>query len=287
MNAVVERFAPSPTGALHLGHAFSALTVWEAATAACGTFLLRMDDLDVARCRPQFAEQIEDDLRWLGLCWPEPVLYQSTRVLVHNQVMADMNARGLTYPCYCTRGEIQAAAGAPQEGSGHGPVYPGTCRGRQPQPSDRPFTLRLNMEKAIAHLGGNAAVRALRIREIGCGPAGESGERTVDPDELLGQIGDVVLRRKDGAVAYHLAVVLDDGWQRVTHVTRGADLYSSTPLQRLLQALTGQPTPIYRHHRLIRDSSGRRLAKRDGDQSIATLRAAGASPAEVRALVGL
>jgi glutamyl-Q tRNA(Asp) synthetase len=285
---VVERFAPSPTGALHLGHALSALMVWDAARGSDGTFLLRMDDIDPGRSKPHFADQIMDDLRWLGLTWPEPVLFQSSRVGNHDAVIADLAARGLAYPCLCTRGEIQAVVGAPQEGAQDGPAYPGTCRGRHITPGDgAAHTLRLDMGKAIAALGGPDAVRALSFREIGSGPLGESGEIHLDPTDLVERVGDVVLKRKDGAVAYHLAVVLDDAWQAVTHVTRGQDLYSSTPLQRLIQALTGRPTPVYRHHRLIRDAWGRRLAKRDADQALVTLRETGASVADVRKMVGL
>lgn len=287
MSLVVERFAPSPTGALHLGHAFSALTVWEAAQASAGTFLLRIDDLDQGRCRRRFAEAIMHDLRWLGISWPEPVLYQSERAASHGAVLQRLAAAGLVYPCFCTRAEIQAAAGAPQEGAEHGAPYPGTCRERPPRPADRAPALRLDMRRAIASLGGDAAVRKLWFEEIGSGPTGEHGRIPLDPERLVEEVGDVVLRRKDGAVAYHLAVVLDDAWQQVTHVTRGCDLFSSTPLHRLLQALTGASAPVYRHHRLLRDASGRRLAKRDGDQSLAGLRSAGATPAGIRAAVGL
>ncbi len=287
MVSVVERFAPSPTGPLHLGHAFSAVTAWEATRAAGGTFLLRMDDLDTGRCRQEFADAIMDDLRYLGLSWPEPVLYQSSRTANHVKVIEQLTAQGLVYPCFCTRAEIQAAAGAPQEGAEIGPPYPGTCRGQQAQSSEKPHALRLNIAKAIDFLGGADAVRALTFQEIGRGPNGEHGRISLDPDALIEQTGDVVLRRKDGAIAYHLAVVLDDAWQSVTHVTRGCDLFTSTPLHRLLQALTGTPTPIYRHHRLIRDTEGRRLSKRNRDLALSALRNAGATPADIRAAVGL
>ncbi|ODA66734.1 Glutamate--tRNA ligase [Methyloligella halotolerans] len=283
----VERFAPSPTGELHLGHAFSALTAWEAAQAAGGTFLLRMDDLDTGRCRPKFARCIEEDLRFLGLTWPEPVLYQSTRAKSHCAVIDDLADKGLVYGCVCTRAEIQAAAGAPQEGAPDGPPYPGTCRERSEVPSDKAHALRLDMKKAIDFLGGPDAVRALSFEEIGEGPRGEHGMIPLDPQMLIEQVGDVVLRRKDGAIAYHLGVVLDDGFQGVTHVTRGQDLFPSTPIHRLLQALTGTPTPVYRHHRLIRDENGRRLAKRHKDLSLAVLRESGATPEDIRSSVGL
>lgn len=287
MAVVIERFAPSPTGALHLGHAFSALTAWEAARAAGGTFLLRMDDLDRGRCRQDFADAIIDDLRSLGLSWPEPILYQSARAPSHIEALEDLAARGLVYPCFCTRAEIQAAAGAPQEGAETGPPYPGTCRDQALQPSGEPHALRLDIVKAIAFLGGPEAVRMLAFHEIGLGPNGEHGRIGLDPDTLVEQIGDVVLRRKDGAIAYHLAVVLDDAHQGVTHVTRGCDLFFSTPLHRLLQALLDKPTPVYRHHRLIRDTDGRRLSKRNGDLALSALREAGATPADIRASLGL
>ncbi|XSG82134.1 MAG: tRNA glutamyl-Q(34) synthetase GluQRS [Methyloligella sp. ZOD6] len=287
MVSVVERFAPSPTGALHLGHAFSALTAWEAAQSAGGTFLLRMEDLDTGRCRPEFADAIMDDLRHLGLSWPEPVLYQSTRAADHLKAIEALMAKGLVYPCFCTRTEIQAAAGAPQEGDSDGPPYPGTCRDRQRSAAEKPHALRLDIAKAIDCLGGADAVRALSFEEIGHGPQGEHGRIGLDPVALTEQIGDVVLRRKDGAVAYHLAVVLDDACQGVTHVTRGCDLFPSTPLHRLLQALLDKPTPVYRHHRLIRDAEGRRLSKRNRDLALSALRDAGATSADIRASVGL
>ncbi|MEG6508885.1 tRNA glutamyl-Q(34) synthetase GluQRS [Methyloligella sp. 2.7D] len=287
MALVAERFAPSPTGALHLGHAFSALTAWEAARAAGGRFLLRMEDLDTGRSRQDFADAIMADLRMLGISWPEPVLYQSSRTASYAAAIDKLAAQGLVYPCFCTRAEIQAAAGAPQEGAEMGPPYPGICRGRPFQPDDKPHALRLDIAKAIAALGGAAAVCRLSFDEIGEGPNGEQGRIALDPEQLIGQIGDVVLQRKDGAIAYHLAVVLDDAFQGVTHVTRGQDLFPSTPLHRLLQALLDKPTPIYRHHRLIRDEMGRRLATRDRDLSLATLREAGATAADIRARVGL
>lgn len=287
MNAVVERFAPSPTGALHLGHAFSALTAWEAAKASGGTFLLRMDDLDTGRCKPHFAEAIMDDLRDLGLTWPEPVLYQSTRASIHGEALDALIARGLVYPCICSRAEIQAAAGAPQEGAEAGPPYPGICRGREDIPLAQPHALRLDMQEAIETLGGAEAVRGLTFEEIGEGPKGEHGTISLDPESLTDQIGDAVLRRKDGAIAYHLAVVLDDAFQGVTHVTRGQDLFPSTPLHCLLQALLDLPTPIYRHHRLIRDAEGRRLSKRHDDLALSAMRASGATTDDIRAQIGM
>lgn len=287
MAPVIERFAPSPTGALHLGHAFSALTAWEAAQAAGGTFLVRMEDLDRGRCKQEFADAILDDLRDLGLSWPEPVVYQSARAANHVEILEKLDGLGLIYPCACTRAEIQQAASAPQEGEAISRPYPGTCRDRRPRPAAVACALRLDMRKAIHLLGGADAARALTFAEIGEGPNGEHGKIALDPDMLTDSIGDVVLRRKDGAIAYHLAVVLDDAWQGVTHVTRGCDLFASTPIHRLLQALLGAPTPVYRHHRLIRDAAGRRLSKRQGDLALAALRRAGATSADIRASLGL
>jgi len=287
MTAVVERFAPSPTGALHLGHALSALLGWEAAQAAGGTFILRMDDLDPVRCKPEFARGIEEDLKWLGLSWPEPVMFESQNAPLHHAVLDQLINEGLVYRCYCSRAEILAATGAPQEGAENPPAYPGTCRDLGSWPIDRGHTLRLDMRKAVARLGGAATVRALSFEEIGEGRDGEHGTIFLDPDDLIENVGDIVLMRKDRAVAYHLAVVIDDALQGVTHATRGQDLFSSTPIHRLLQALTGRPTPVYRHHRLIRDEKGQRLAKRHDALSLKTLRAQGATPADIRRRVGL
>jgi len=282
----VERFAPSPTGALHLGHAFSALTAWSAARAAGGRFVLRIDDLDPGRCRAEHAAAIPEILAWLGLDWDGPVLHASARRREHAAALEALTARGLAYPCSCTRRDIAEAANAPQEGAGpDGPVYPGTCRGRAPDPA-RPAALRLDMARAIEALGGAAAVAGLDILETGTGPAGETGRIALDTAALIRGTGDVVLRRKDGAVAYHLAVVLDDAHQGVTHVTRGRDLFAATPLHRLLQALLALPVPAWNHHPLIRDSAGRRMAKRDDAESLAALRAAGAGPRDIRRRLG-
>jgi glutamyl-Q tRNA(Asp) synthetase len=287
MDNIIERFAPSPTGSLHLGHAFSALTTWEAVQSSGGTFLLRMDDLDTIRCKPEYAQGIITDLLWLGLNWPEPVLYQSTRQPNHERVIANLQDRGLVYPCFCSRAEIQAAAGAPQEGAEQGPAYPGTCRDKPIQSSIEPRALRLNIRKAIHSLGGMQYVKSLGFEEIGAGPDGQTGWIGLNPTELIEQLGDVVIKRKDGAIAYHLAVVLDDAWQGVTHVTRACDLFASTSFHRLLQALTDSPTQTYRHHHLIRDMDGLRLAKRNGSLGLSTLRAAGMTPMQIRALIHL
>ena len=284
----VERFAPSPTGLLHLGHAFSALTAFEAARG--GRFLLRIEDIDRTRCRPSFETALLDDLRWLGLTWEMPVLRQSTRLAVYRQALDGLESRGLLYACTCTRRDL--ALSAPQEGTTgpDGPIYPGTCRGQSiaaAQANGRPFALRLDMGRAIDALGGPAAVAALTVEEVGASPDGQTGPLPLDPQRLRDGTGDVALGRKDIGTSYHLAVVMDDACQAITCVTRGEDLFAATPLHRLLQALLGLPAPRWRHHRLIRDATGRRLAKRDDARSLASLRAAGATPADIRQIIGL
>jgi len=279
----VERFAPSPTGRLHLGHAFSAITAHDAARAGAGRFLLRIEDIDAGRCRPEYEAGIVEDLAWLGLRWDAPPLRQSTRLPAHAEALARLRAMGLLYPCACTRADIAAAMSAPQEGAGAAAPYPGTCRGREGVGDDgRPVALRLDMARALALAGPG-----LWFEELGAGPDGETGRIALDPGALLATVGDVALARKDLGTSYHLAVVADDAWQGVTHVTRGRDLFAATPLHRLLQALLGLPSPRWRHHRLIRDAAGRRLAKRDDARALAALRAGGATPQDIRRMVGL
>jgi glutamyl-Q tRNA(Asp) synthetase len=286
----VERFAPSPTGLLHLGHAFSAHVGWHAARMAGGRFLLRIEDLDQGRVRPEWTEGIMRDLGWLGLPWDGEVLHQSARRHAYRVALDDLATRRLTYVCTCTRRDIAEAASAPQEGAPihgpDGPVYPGTCRGRF-RPSDGPRAVRLDMAAAIDALGGPAAVDALGFTELDRGPGGETGTVRLSAARLLAECGDIVLGRRDGAPAYHLSVVVDDAHQGVTHVSRGRDLFPATPVHRLLQALLGLPTPLYRHHRLVRDESGRRLAKRDDARAIAAYRASGLGPAEILQLAGV
>ncbi len=280
----VERFAPSPNGLLHAGHAFSALTAFRAAEAAGGRFLLRIEDIDQTRARPRFEAAIYEDLAWLGLQWEIPVMRQSERLPAYAAALERLRALGLLYPCACTRRDIAAALDAPQENAGpDGPAYPGTCR-RAPPPEGAPVAWRLDMARAVAHLGGLAA---LGFEELDAGPAGETGRIPLSPGYLIDQCGDVVLARRDIATSYHLSVVVDDAAQGVTHVTRGRDLFPATPIHVLLQALLGLPTPAYRHHRLIRDGAGRRLAKRDGDASLASLRAEGVTPQQLRRMIGL
>ena len=287
---VTERFAPSPTGPLHLGHAFSAWVGWKAARAAGGRFLLRMEDLDTSRTRPEYYGLIEQDLAWLGLDWDGAILCQTTRQDAYRDALAQLEAAGLTYRCTCTRRDIQDALSAPQEGvPTHGPdglVYPGTCRAAGHGP-DTAHAIRLDTRRAIARLGGADTISKLGFTEIGSGPDGETGEIKLDPHGLVDQVGDVVLARRDGATAYHLAVVVDDAHQGITHVTRGEDLFTATPIHRVLQALLDLPNPVYRHHGLVRDETGKRLAKRDDARAISTYRAEGMSPRQVLTLAGV
>ncbi len=271
------RFAPSPTGRLHLGHAFSALTGARLAQEAGGTFLLRIEDTDRSRCRAEHEAAIYDDLAWLGLRWPAPVLRQSEQGARYAAALDRLSALGLTYPCRCTRGDIRAALSAPQEGAA-GLVYPGTCRGRAMAGMAPGEAVRLDLDRALAATG------ALGFTETG--PL-HPGRHAVDAAALSRGLGDVILARRDiGMAAYHLAVIVDDAHQGITDVVRGADLWPATPLHRLLQAVLGLPEPVWHHHRLIRDDAGRRLAKRDDARALATLRAEGVSAAEIRRSLG-
>jgi len=274
------RFAPSPTGLLHLGHAFSALTADHRAQAAGGKFRLRIEDIDTPRCRPEFETAIYRDLRWLGLDWPEPVMRQSERRAAYDAALDRLAARGLTYPCACTRADIRAALSAPQEGAPgpDGPVYPGTCRDRTMADRGPGDAIRLDLARALARVG------PLLFHETG---PERPGTHRPDPGRMIAEIGDVVLARRDIGTSYHLAVVVDDAAEGITEVVRGMDLFTATPVQVLLQHLLDLPRPAYHHHRLIRDDTGKRLAKRDDSRAIASYRDAGLSPADLRALVGL
>ncbi|MEM8699103.1 MAG: tRNA glutamyl-Q(34) synthetase GluQRS [Pseudomonadota bacterium] len=287
MPGITERFAPSPTGRLHLGHAFSALLGHDAARRAGGRFLLRLEDLDRARSRMVFETGIAEDLTWLGLTWDGAVIRQSDRQKAYDAALARLTQAGLTFTCRCSRRDIAEAAAAPQEGSPavgpDGMIYPGTCRlaGHAPGPGT---ALRLDIRAAVAHLGGARALPNLSFREIGLS---EPLTQRLSAAALIEGAGDIVLSRRDGAAAYHLAVVVDDAHQGVTHVTRGEDLLPATPIHRLLQALLDLPVPIYRHHRLIRDAQGKRLAKRDDARSLAALREAGETAQSIRAMLDL
>jgi glutamyl-Q tRNA(Asp) synthetase len=275
MVSIITRFAPSPTGFLHLGHAFSALFAWRRAREAGGRFLLRLEDIDPTRCRPEFTASILEDLAWLGLDWDGEVRVQSQHLADYRAVLDALAARELLYPCFCTRADIQQSAAAPHTPDG-APLYPGTCRALSASERETRiaagarFALRLDMRQALA------ATPALTFDETG------EGTIACHPE----QFGDVVLARKDAPASYHLCVTLDDALQGVTLVTRGLDLRPATDLHRLLQALMGWPAPTYAHHPLLTDAAGRRLAKRDHAATLRELRAQGHSPAEVRAFAG-
>ena len=277
----VTRFAPSPTGYLHRGHAFSALTAFEAARAAGGRFLLRIEDIDATRCRPPYEEAIYEDLAWLGLEWETPVRRQSDHLDDYQAALAALTADHLTYRCFKTRKELaQAAASAPHGAAEvhRGAALPAAEEAARLAAGD-PFAWRLSLDAAETALAG----RPLSFFEEGAGPDGERGHILADP-ALSG--GDIVLARKDVGVAYHLAVVVDDALQGVTHVIRGQDLFEATHVQRLLQALLDLPTPAYRHHRLLTGPDGRRFAKRDRAETLRDLRARGVSAAELKAELG-
>ncbi|MFZ3006512.1 MAG: tRNA glutamyl-Q(34) synthetase GluQRS [Phenylobacterium sp.] len=279
MTAFTTRFAPSPTGLLHRGHAFSALAAHDAARAANGVFLLRIEDIDATRCRPAFEAAIFEDLVWLGLTWELPVRRQSEHLAEYRAAIDRLAARGLLYRCFRTRREIaEAIASAPHGAmeTWRGPPLPADEEARRLAAGEA-FAWRLSLEAALAQAG------PLTFMEEGSGPNGERGAIAARPE--LG--GDVVLARRDVGVAYHLAVTLDDALQGVTHVIRGQDLFEATHVQRLLQALLGLPTPVYRHHRLLTGPDGKRYAKRDHAQTLAELRAAGVTPQQLRAEMGL
>ena len=267
------RFAPSPNGLLHLGHAYSALLNDAMAARVGGEVLLRIEDIDAMRSRDQFADAIIADLAWLGLVYPEP-RRQSAHIDAYASVLETLQARGLLYPCSCTRREIERRSGGQRDPDG-APVHRGPCRaGARADPGER-AALRLDMAAALA-----VAPAALTWREFGEG--GEERRVAADP----GAWGDVVLRGKDRPASYHLAVVVDDAAQGITDVVRGRDLYRATSVHRLLQELLGLPAPLYRHHRLVRDASGAKLSKSARSQALSCLRDEGVSAAELRGALG-
>jgi glutamyl-Q tRNA(Asp) synthetase len=266
---VTTRFAPSPTGLLHLGHAYSALLAHRFARERGGRFLLRIEDIDPGRSRPEHVEAILADLAWLGIDWDGPVVRQSERLPLYQAALDRLKAEGLVYPCVCTRAEIAreiAASGSAPHGP-DGPVYPGTCRSRGERDDHRPHAWRLDVGAALERVGPLSWTDA------------EAGVVNAQPERF----GDVVLARKDAPTSYHLAVTVDDAAQGVTDVVRGRDLFAATDVHRLLQALLGLPTPLYHHHALLTGPDGQRLAKRHGAPTLAGMRQAGIDPARLAA----
>jgi len=282
----VFRFAPSPNGYLHLGHALSALLNAEMARAAGGQLLLRIEDIDETRCRPEFEAAIYEDLAWLGLRWEQPVRRQSEHYNYYRTALGKLESLSLAYPSFESRAEIARLVAArepwPRDPDG-APLYPGDAKSMTPAERVRrmraaePYALRLDMQAALARVG------PLSWKESGAGPSGETGTIAANPAAW----GDVVLARKEMPTSYHLAVVVDDAEQGVTDVVRGCDLFQGTGVHRLLQALLGLVAPRYHHHRLILDAEGRKLSKSTLATGLRELRAGGASAADIRALVGL
>lgn len=284
----VLRFAPSPNGPLHLGHAYSALVAYETARKLGGRFLLRIEDIDPGRSREDFVEGIHEDLRWLGLTWEEPVLRQSRHMEDYVAAARRLEAMGVLYRCFATRAEIVAAhAAAPRPLDPEGaPVYPGLHKGLSADEAERridagePLAMRLDMERALGLARMKLGRTPLEFVEL---------DETMRPHRIAvdpRRWGDVILQRKDVPTSYHLSVVVDDARQGITHVVRGQDLYASTDIHRLLQVLLDLPEPVYRHHRLIADASGQKLAKSAGAQGLRDLRAQGISPGAIREMIG-
>lgn len=281
------RFAPSPNGSLHLGHALSALVGYDMAKKLGGRFLVRIEDIDVARCRVEHVTGIFEDLNWLGLSWEEPVLFQSQCFDVYTQAAGWLESQGLLYPCFASRSEIVAAATEGQQDPEGSPLYPGLHKSLpKPQIEERigqgeHFALRIDMERALEMARERLQGKPLTFTELD-----EAGQPTI-VEAKPERWGDAVILRKDVPASYHLAVVVDDARQGVTHVTRGQDLYAATDIHRLLQVLMGLPEPVYHHHRLLTDEEGRKLSKSTEATDLASLRAQGLTPAEIRARVGL
>jgi glutamyl-Q tRNA(Asp) synthetase len=276
------RFAPSPTGPLHLGHAYSAVLAHDMAIAAAGEFLLRIEDIDQSRARASWEAQIYDDLAWLGLSWSTPVMRQSCRKANYDAALDDLWARGLLYVCTCSRADIAAAMSAPQEGvptfGPDGMIYPGTCCDTvQNGPRPKNATLRLNMSKAVEGLA------TIQFTETGT----LAGGILTPADTLISTVGDIVLARRDMGTSYHLSVVIDDAAQQISHVVRGEDLLEATQIHVVLQHLLNLPKPIYHHHALVRDGHGKRLAKRDDARAISLYRSEGYSAQYIKNLCGI
>jgi len=287
MSTPVFRFAPSPNGALHLGHALSAFVTHYMAAKMEARFLLRIEDIDLARCRPEFEAQMLADLAWLGLRWEEPVRRQSQHLGTYEKMLRKLEASGLLYPCFATRKEIAGHAIPGQNDPDGAPLYPALHKAmpedevRRRKDRGEAFALRIDMEKAVR-----------KARAMTTGPltfteldpvSFETKTIPADPARW----GDAVIARKDVPTSYHLSVVVDDALQNITHVTRGRDLYAATDIHRLLQVLLELPAPLYHHHRLLMGGDGRKLSKSHKDRSLASLREEGAGPEDIRRLAGL
>ena len=276
MSCPAFRFAPSPNGYLHLGHAYSALLNFTAARRAGGRFLIRIEDIDFIRCKASLAQAALEDLRWLGLAWEEPVRWQSRHFGDYRQMLQRLDSMGLLYPCFCTRADVARQASSARDPDGQ-PIYPGSCRRlsaaeRRSRRKAEPHALRIMMDEAVQREEGSLSFE-------------EQGQGRLLADPLAW--GDAVLARKDIGVCYHIAVVADDALQSITDVIRGKDLFHATAIHRLLQALLGLPEPRYFHHELIGDETGRKLSKSAGDQSLRSLREAGVTAAEIRTALEL
>ncbi|MEJ6394707.1 tRNA glutamyl-Q(34) synthetase GluQRS [Gymnodinialimonas sp. 2305UL16-5] len=298
---MITRFAPSPTGPLHLGHAYSALLAHDMAREANGTFLLRIEDIDRQRSKPHWEAQICNDLAWLGITWDAAPMRQSDRLPAYRAALEQLWRDDLLFPCTCNRRDILVASAAPHEGEPpmgpDGVIYPGTCRRQYPSagrsPANDPLPdatiLRLDMERAAHSAKDGRITQAGLERFAGFTETAAPMRGLIEftDRQIRDGIGDIVLSRRDFLGSYHLSVVLDDAAQGITHVIRGEDLFEATKIHVILQRLLDLPTPIYHHHRLIRDEHGKRLAKRDDARALATYRAEGATPHEIRNLVGL
>jgi glutamyl-Q tRNA(Asp) synthetase len=289
MYSRILRFAPSPNGYLHLGHAYSALLNHDRARELGGRLLVRVEDIDASRCRPDYEQAIYDDLSWLGVTWQQPVRRQSEHFADYAAAIDTLNAQGLLYPSFESRSELNAMVaerdrqgGWPRDPDGV-PIYPGCARKMSPAERERrraagePFALRLAMDRAVARAG------VLSWNETGAGPRGQTGMMTAAPQMW----GDVVLARKEQPTSYHLSVVVDDALQGVTDVVRGQDLFWSTSIHRLLQTLLGLPEPVYHHHKLILDADGQKLSKSTDATGLRELRAGGATAFDIRRMIGL
>jgi glutamyl-Q tRNA(Asp) synthetase len=278
----IFRFAPSPNGLLHLGHAYSALYTDHWAKALGGAFVLRIEDIDTVRCRPEFVEAVFKDLQWLGLSWPEPVRVQSEHFDDYRAAADRLKSKGLLYPCFCSRAEIRAAGDGRTDPDG-APIYPGTCRllsgaeRLEKLEAGTPVQWRLNMGQVLEEK------QDFMIREAMPDPSFAVVERRAEPERW----GDVVIVRKDTPTSYHLSVVVDDAIQGVTHVTRGMDLYATTDIHVVLQYLMDLPHPVYTHHQLVAGEDAEKLSKSRGSESLASLRALGITPEDIRAQLGL